>query len=131
MKTKDCSLVRSTVYCKIITVQLNLLLYVFFSSTVFYSPYQTLTFLNGLLDPQTFGRAPWLVDRSNTRPLLTHGTTQHRNTQTHIHAPSRFRTCDLNAQAVIDSTCLRQLGCCDQLLLYVTAQKCTAFQPTH
>jgi hypothetical protein len=36
--------------------------------------------------------------------LPKHRTTQHRNTQTHIHAPSRIRTCDLNVQAVVDST---------------------------
>jgi hypothetical protein len=29
-----------------------------FFSTGFYSPYRTLVFLNGLLDPQTFGRTP-------------------------------------------------------------------------
>jgi hypothetical protein len=77
-----------------------------FFLTGFYSPYlRTLAFLNGLLDPQTFGRTPWLEDQSNSRPLPTHRTTQHRNTQTHIHAPSRIRTCDLN----VDSTCLRPL----------------------
>jgi hypothetical protein len=37
----------------------------FFFSTGFYSPYRTLAFLNGLLDPQTFGRTPWLGDQSN------------------------------------------------------------------
>jgi hypothetical protein len=72
--------------------------------TAFYSPYRTLSFLNGLLDPQTFGRTPWLGDQSNARHLP-----KHRNRQTHIHAPSRFRTCNLNVQAVVDSTCLRQL----------------------
>jgi hypothetical protein len=35
-------------------------------STGFYSPYRTLAFLNGLLDPQIFGRTPWLGDQSNT-----------------------------------------------------------------
>jgi hypothetical protein len=35
--------------------------------------------------------------------------TQHRNTQTHVHAPSRTRTCYLNVQAVVDSTSLRPL----------------------
>jgi hypothetical protein len=69
-------------------------IYIFFS-TGFCNPYRTLAFLNGLLDPQTFGRTPWLGDQSNARPLPTHRTTQHRNTQTHIHVPSRFRTCDL------------------------------------
>jgi hypothetical protein len=54
-----------------------------FFSTGFYSPYRTLAFLNGLLDPQTFGRTPWLGDQSNTRPLPKHRTTRHRNTQTH------------------------------------------------
>jgi hypothetical protein len=52
----------------------------YFFSTGFYSPYRTLAFLNRLLDPQTFGRTPWLGDQSNTRPLPTHRTTQHRNT---------------------------------------------------
>jgi hypothetical protein len=93
--------------------------YYFFFSTGFYSPYRTLAFLNGLLNPQTFSRSPWLGDQSNTRPLPKHRTTQHRNMQTHIHALSRFGTCNLNVQAVIDSTCLRLLGCWDrQLLLY-------------
>jgi hypothetical protein len=46
-----------------------------FFSTGFYSPYRTLAFLNGLLDPQTFGRTPWLGDQSNTRPLVKHRTT--------------------------------------------------------
>jgi hypothetical protein len=48
---------------------------VFFFSTGFYSPYWTLAFLNGLLDPQTFGRTPWLGDQSNMRPLPKHRTT--------------------------------------------------------
>jgi hypothetical protein len=39
----------------------------FFFSTGFYSPLRTLAFLNGLLDPQTFGRPPWLEDQSNAR----------------------------------------------------------------
>jgi hypothetical protein len=82
-----------------------------FFSTGFCSPYlRTLAFLSGLLDPQTFGRIPWLGDQSNARPVPTHRTTQHRNKQTHIHAPSRIRTCDLNVQAVID----RPLGYWDR-----------------
>jgi hypothetical protein len=48
-------------------------MYVFYQtylfSTGFYGPYRTLAFLNGLLDPQTFGRTPLLGDQSNTRPL--------------------------------------------------------------
>jgi hypothetical protein len=40
-----------------------------FFSTGSYSPYRTLAFLNGLLDPQTFGRTPWFGDQSNARPL--------------------------------------------------------------
>jgi hypothetical protein len=39
-------------------------------STGSYSPYQTLAFLNGLLDPQTFGRTPWLGDQSNARDMV-------------------------------------------------------------
>jgi hypothetical protein len=42
------------------------------------------------------------------------------NTQTHIYAPSRIRTCDPNVQAVVDSTCLRPLGCWDRQLLLLT-----------
>jgi hypothetical protein len=57
-----------------------------------------------------FGRTPWLGDQSNTRPLTKHRTIQHRNTQTHIHAPSKIRNWDVNVQAVVDSTCLRPLG---------------------
>jgi hypothetical protein len=87
----------------------NIQQYNIFFSTGFYSPYRTLTFLTGLLDPQTFGRTPCLGDQSTARPLPRHRTTQHRNTQTHIHAPKRFRTCDLNVQAVVYSTCLRPL----------------------
>jgi hypothetical protein len=34
--------------------------------------------------------------------LYLHRTTQHRETQTHIHAPSRIRTCDPNVRAVLD-----------------------------
>jgi hypothetical protein len=86
---------------------LHLILFFFFSWLL--RSLRTLAFLNGLLDPQTFGRTPWLGDQTNARPLQTHRTTQHRNTQTHIHAPSRIRTCDLNVQAVVDSTCLRPL----------------------
>jgi hypothetical protein len=79
----------------------HLFMYLFFS-TGFYSPYRTLAFLNGLLDPQTFGRTPWLGDQSNTRPLPKHRTTQHRNTHTHIHALSRVRNCYLNTQVVVE-----------------------------
>jgi len=49
-------------------------------------------------------------DQPDARPLPTHRTTQHREMQTHIHAPSRIWTCDLNIQATEDSTCLRLLG---------------------
>jgi hypothetical protein len=72
--------------------------------------------INGLLDPQTFGRTPWFGDQSNARPLPKHRITQHRNTQTHIHALSRIRICNLNVQAVVDSTYLRPLGYWDRLL---------------
>jgi hypothetical protein len=55
---------------------------------------------------ETIGRTPWTGDRPDTRPLPTYRTTQHRETQTHIHAPSRIRTCNLNIRATEDSTCL-------------------------
>jgi hypothetical protein len=32
--------------------------------------------------------------------LYLHRTTQHRKTQTNIHAPSRIRTCDPNVRAI-------------------------------
>jgi hypothetical protein len=35
---------------------------------------------------------------SPTQGLYRHRTTQHRNTRTHIHDPSRIRTCDPNVQ---------------------------------
>jgi hypothetical protein len=44
------------------------------------------------------------------RPLPTHRTTQHRETQTHINAPSRIRTCYPNVRAAEDSSCLRPRG---------------------
>jgi hypothetical protein len=91
-------------------MMMMMMMMILFFSTGFYSPYQTLAFFSGLLDPQTFGRTPWLGDQSKARPLPTHRTAQHTNTQTHIHAPSRIRTCDLNVQAVVDSTCLRPLS---------------------
>jgi hypothetical protein len=47
---------------------MKIIVKLFFFSTGFYSPYlRTLAFLNGLLDPQTFGRTPWLGDQSNAR----------------------------------------------------------------
>jgi hypothetical protein len=42
----------------------------FFLSTGFYSPLRTLACLDGLLDPQTFGRTPWLEDQSNARKII-------------------------------------------------------------
>jgi hypothetical protein len=49
-----------------------------------------------------------------TQGLYLHRTTQHREMQTHIHALSRIRTCDLNIRATEDSTCLRPLGYWDR-----------------
>jgi hypothetical protein len=49
-------------------------------------------------------------DQPDARPLPTHRTTQHIETQTHIHAMSRIQICDLNIQMTKDSTCLRLLG---------------------
>jgi hypothetical protein len=47
---------------------------------------------------------------SPAQGLYLHRTTQHRKTQTNIHAPSRIRTCDPNIWAAEDSTCPRPLG---------------------
>jgi hypothetical protein len=45
------------------------------------------------------------------RPLPTKDNTTQRNTNTHIHAPSRIQTCDPNVRAAEDSTCLRPTCC--------------------
>jgi hypothetical protein len=63
---------------------------------------------------ETIGRTPWKGNRPDARLLPTHRTTQHRETQTHIHAPSRIRTWDLNIWATEDCTCLRPLGYWDR-----------------
>jgi hypothetical protein len=47
---------------------------------------------------------------SPAQGLYLRRTTQHRETQTHIHAPIRIRKCDPIVRAVEDSTCLRSLG---------------------
>jgi hypothetical protein len=44
------------------------------------------------------------------RPLPTQDNTTQRNTDTHIHAPSRIRTCDPNVRAAEDTTCPRPCG---------------------
>jgi hypothetical protein len=106
----DLCILCTFIYIAYLQTDASFSVYCTIFSTGFYSPYRTLAFLNGLLDPQTFGRTPLLGDQSNTRPLPKHRTTQHRNTQTYIHAPSMIRICDLNVQAAVDSTCLRPLG---------------------
>jgi hypothetical protein len=63
---------------------------------------------------ETIGRTPWTGVRPDARPLPT----QHRETQTHIHAPSRIRTCDLNIRTTEDSTCIRPLGHWDRLIFH-------------
>jgi hypothetical protein len=67
----------------------------------------------------TVGRTPWMGDRPEARPLLTHRTTQHRETQTHIHASSGIQTHDPSVRAVEDSTWLRPLGHWDRLPPYL------------
>jgi hypothetical protein len=42
--------------------------------------------------------------------LYLHRTTQHRKTQTYIHASSGIRSHDPRVRAAEDSTCLRPLG---------------------
>jgi len=54
--------------------------------------------------------------------LPTHRTTQHRETPTHIHAPSRIRTCDHKIRATENSTCLRPRGYWDRLVILLTIQ---------
>jgi len=46
--------------------------------------------------------------------LYLNRITQHRETQTHIHAPSKIRTCDPTFRAAEDSTCLRPRGYWDR-----------------
>jgi hypothetical protein len=57
-----------------------------------------------------------------TQGLYLHRTTQHRETQTHIHAPSRIWTCDPNIRATEGSTCLRPLGYWDRLVFLLRLQ---------
>jgi hypothetical protein len=52
---------------------------------------------------------------SPAQGLYLHRTTQHRKTQTNIHAPSRIRICDPSVRAAEDSPCLRPLGHWDRL----------------
>jgi hypothetical protein len=59
---------------------------------------------------------------SPTQGLYLHRTTQHRETQTHIHAPSRIRTWDLIIRETEDSTCLRPLGYWDRPSLILSSQ---------
>jgi hypothetical protein len=65
--------------------------YAFFRCRIFFLLMDPFRHLVGLLGREI---SPAL------RPLPTH-----RTTQTHIHAPSRIRTCDLNVRADEDSTC--------------------------
>jgi hypothetical protein len=62
------------------------------------------------MDP--FGHLVGLLGRgiSPTQGLYLHRTTQYRKSRTHVHAPSRIRTCDPNVQAAEDSTCRRPHG---------------------
>jgi hypothetical protein len=75
--------------------------YAFWGVGFFFFTYGSFRHLVGLLGR---GISPAL------RPLPTHRKTQHRQTQTHIHAPSKIRTCDPNVRAAEDSTCLRSRG---------------------
>jgi hypothetical protein len=66
-----------------------------------------------------------------TQGLYLHRTTQHRETQTHIHAPSRIRTCDLNIRAAEDSTCLRPRGHWDRPLENLRVKLCMHFSSSY
>jgi hypothetical protein len=44
----------------------------------------------------TVGRTPWTGDQPGSRSLPTQ-----EKTRTYIHAPSRIRTCDPNARAMV------------------------------
>jgi hypothetical protein len=59
-----------------------------------------------------FGQLVGLLGRgiSPTQGLYLHRTTQHRKKRTHIHDPSRIRTCYPNVRAAEESTCLRPRG---------------------
>jgi hypothetical protein len=80
----------------------------------FFFTYGSLRHLVGLLG-RGISSAP--------RPLPTHRTTQHRETLTHIHAPSRIRTSDPNVRAAEDSTWLRPRGYWDRLHAVHIGQK--------
>jgi hypothetical protein len=54
-----------------------------------------------------------------------HRTTQHRKTQTHIHAPRRIRNCDPTVRAAEDSTWLRPLGYWDRQSININKSQFT------
>jgi hypothetical protein len=62
-------------------------------------------------------------DRLVARPLPKHRTTQTQNKHIHTsnnHALCGIRTQDPSFRASEDSSCLRPLGYCDRLVLYVS-----------
>jgi hypothetical protein len=73
-------------------------------------------------DRFTDGRTPWTSDQPVARPIPKHRTTQTQNKRIHTrnnHAPSGIRTRDPSVRASEDSSCLRPLGYCDRLLLWI------------
>jgi hypothetical protein len=63
-----------------------------------------------LMDPLDIWQDSLVGGSVQRQGLYLHGTTRHKETQTHIHALSRIRTCDPNVRAAEDSTCLRLRG---------------------
>jgi hypothetical protein len=68
-----------------------------------------------------FGHLVGLLGReiSSTQCLNLRRTTQHRKTQTHIHASSGIRTHDPSVRAVEVCTCLRPCGHWDRLNIII------------
>jgi hypothetical protein len=65
------------------------------------------------------------LDGGSARRKASTYTGQHNTgkTRTHIHAPSRIRTCDPSVRAAEDSTCLRMRGHWDRLSMVVKGLK--------
>jgi hypothetical protein len=77
-------------------------LWLFYASDFFFLTYGSFRHFVGLLG-RGISPAP--------RPLPAQdNTTQHRETQILIHAPSRIRNCDPNFRPAKDSNCLRPRG---------------------
>jgi hypothetical protein len=89
--------------CNIFHMKDSFIFFFQLASTVLTGPWSFL--MDFSIHRHLIGLLGWGI--SPTKGLYLHTGQDNTNTQTHIPAPSRIRTCDLNVQAVVDSTCLR------------------------